>query len=45
VKRCVIEALGDLKDASALAALQSIMANRADREFHALAKEAIAKFG
>lgn len=45
VQRCVIEAMGELKDASVLPALQSIMANRADREFHALAKDAIAKIG
>ena len=43
VKRHVIEAMGELKDASLLPTLQSIMANRADREFHALAKDAIAK--
>jgi HEAT repeat protein len=45
VKRHVITAMGELKDASVLPALQSIMANRADREFHALAKDAIAKLG
>ena len=43
VKRQVIEAMGNLKDASMLSALQSIMANRSDRELHALAKDAIAK--
>ena len=43
VKKHVIEAMGELKDSSVLSALQAIMANRADREFHALAKEAIAK--
>jgi HEAT repeat protein len=43
VKRHVIEAMGELKDRSLLPTLQSIMANRADREFHALAKDAIAK--
>jgi HEAT repeat protein len=43
VKRYVIEAMGELKDASVLSALQSIVSNRADREFHALAKDAIAK--
>jgi HEAT repeat protein len=43
VQRHAIEAMGELKDASVLPALQSIMANRADREFHALAKDAIAK--
>jgi len=45
VKRHVIEAMGELKDASVLSALQSIMANRTDREFHALAKDAIGKIG
>ncbi|HEU0293770.1 MAG TPA: HEAT repeat domain-containing protein [Anaerolineales bacterium] len=45
VRRHVIEAMGELKDASVLPVLQSIMANRADREFHALAKDAIAKIG
>jgi len=43
VKRHVIEAMGDLKDGSVLSALQSIVANRSDRELHALAKDAIAK--
>jgi len=43
VKRHVIEAMGQLKDRRVLSALQSIMASRADREFHALAKDAIAK--
>jgi len=43
VKRHVIEAMGELKDSKVIPALQEIMANRADREFHALAKDAIAK--
>jgi HEAT repeat protein len=43
VKRHVIEAMGELRNVSVLPALQSIMANRADRELHALAKDAIAK--
>ena len=43
VRRYVIEAMGELRDRSLLPTLQSIMANRADREFHALAKDAIAK--
>jgi HEAT repeat protein len=43
VKKQVIESMGDLRDRSVLPALQAIMANRADREFHALAKEAMAK--
>jgi HEAT repeat protein len=41
VKRHVIEALGALQDRRALPALQEIMANRADRELHGLAKQAI----
>ena len=41
VKRHVIEAMGELQDARFLPALQEIMANRADREFHALAKTAL----
>lgn len=43
VKRHVIEAMGALRDARVLPALQEVMANRADRELHALAKEAIEK--
>ena len=43
VRRHVIEAMSELRDRSLLPTLQSIMANRADREFHALAKDAIAK--
>jgi len=43
VKKQVIEIMGEMKDASMLPALQEIMAHRADREFHTLAKEAIAK--
>lgn len=45
VKQHVIEALGELKDARAVPALQTIMANRADRELHALAKVALEKIG
>jgi HEAT repeat protein len=41
VKRHVIEALGALQDRRALPALHEIMANRADRELHGLAKQAI----
>jgi HEAT repeat protein len=41
VQRHVIEAMGELKDKRTLSALQAIMANRADRELHALAKAAI----
>ncbi len=43
VKKHVIEAMGDLKDPRTLPALQEIMANRGDRELHALAKAAIEK--
>lgn len=43
VKKQVLESMGELKDRSVLPALQAIMANRADREFHALAKVAIEK--
>ena len=45
VKKHVIEAMGELKDPRTLPTLQEIMNNRADRELHALAKEAITKFG
>jgi HEAT repeat protein len=41
VKRQVISSLGELKDRRALPALQEIASNRADRELHTLAKEAI----
>ena len=43
VKQHVIEAMRELKDQRVLPALQEIMANRADREFHMLAKETIEK--
>jgi HEAT repeat protein len=43
VKKHVIEAMGKLKDPRTLPTLQEIMANRADREMHALAKAAIEK--
>jgi HEAT repeat protein len=45
VRKHVIQAMGELKDPRTLPVLQEIMNNRADREFHALAKEAIANFG
>ena len=45
VRKHVIEAMGALKDPRTLPLLQEIMNNRADREFHALAKEALAAFG
>jgi HEAT repeat protein len=41
VKKQVIQALGKVKDPRALSALQGIFANRADRELHALAKQAM----
>jgi HEAT repeat protein len=41
VKRQAIKALGGYKDARTTSVLQQIMANRGDREFHALAKEAL----
>ena len=43
VQRHVIEAMGVLKDQRTLPALQEIMAQRGDREMHALAKAAIEK--
>ncbi len=43
VKVHVIQAMGELKDARTLPALQEIMAQRGDREMHALAKSAIEK--
>lgn len=43
VKKHVIEAMGELRDRRAMPALQEIMANRADREMHALAKAALEK--
>ena len=45
VKKHVIEAMGELRDPRTLPTLQEIMNNRADRELHTLAKEAITKFG
>jgi HEAT repeat protein len=41
VKRQTIESLGNLKDPRAESALQEIAANRADRELHTLAKQAL----
>ena len=43
VKRQVIQSLVELKDPRTTSVLQQIMANRSDREFHALAKEALEK--
>ena len=45
VRKHVIQAMGVLKDRRTIPILQEIMNNRADREFHALAKEALAHFG
>jgi HEAT repeat protein len=44
VRKHVIQAMGELKDLRTIPVLQEIMNNRADREFHALAKEALAQF-
>jgi HEAT repeat protein len=41
VKKHAVEALGNLRDRRAVSALQEIVANRGDRELHALAKQAI----
>jgi HEAT repeat protein len=41
VKKQVIELLGNLKDQRALPSLQEIASNRADRELHILAKQAL----
>ncbi len=43
VKKHVIEAMGELRDPRTLPALQEIMAQRGDREMHALAKAALEK--
>jgi HEAT repeat protein len=43
VKKHVIMAMGELKDQRTLPALQEIMADRSDRELHALARSAIEK--
>jgi len=43
VKKHVIQAMGVLKDKRTLPALQEIVADRSDRELHALAKDVIAK--
>jgi hypothetical protein len=45
VKRQVILSLGESKDSRAQPALQEIASNRADREFHHLAKQAIENLG
>jgi HEAT repeat protein len=41
VKMHVVQAMGELKDPRTLPALQEILAQRGDREMHALAKKAI----
>lgn len=41
VQRQVIQSLGEIKDQRSQPVLQQIMANRHDREFHALAKQAL----
>jgi HEAT repeat protein len=41
VKKQVVQALGKVKDSRAVPALQQIVANRADRELHVLAKQAL----
>ena len=41
IKKQVIESLGNLKDPRALPPLQEIASNRADRELHTLAKQAL----
>lgn len=44
VKKQVIHSLGELKDPRSSNALQEIVANRADRELHTLAKQALESF-
>lgn len=44
VKKQVIHSLGQLKDPRSSQALQEIVANRSDRELHALAKQALENF-
>jgi HEAT repeat protein len=44
VKKQVIQSLGELKDPRSSQALQEIMSNRADRELHMLAKQALEGF-
>jgi HEAT repeat protein len=41
VKKQVIQSLGELRDPRASNALQEIVSNRADRELHTLAKQAL----
>ena len=44
VKKTVIQSLGELKDPRSSNALQEIVSNRADRELHTLAKQALEGF-
>lgn len=44
VKKRVIQSLGELKDPRSSPALQEIVSNRADRELHTLAKQALESF-
>jgi hypothetical protein len=44
VKKQVIRSLGELKDPRSSNALQEIVSNRADRELHTLAKQALEGF-
>ena len=44
VKKQVIQSLGELKDPRSANALQEIVSNRADRELHTLAKQALEGF-
>ena len=43
VRKQVIQSMGEIKDPRTAPVLQQIMANRGDREFHALAKAALEK--
>jgi HEAT repeat protein len=43
VRKQVIQSMGEMKDQRLRPVLQQIMTNRGDREFHALAKEALEK--
>ena len=45
VKKQAIRSLGELKDPRSSNALQEIVSNRADRELHTLAKQALDGFG
>ncbi len=45
VRKHVIQSLGELKDPRSSIALQEIVSNRADRELHTLAKQALQNLG